>query len=116
MLQAQVAALTTAVAQAQSAATSAMMTPQRPVEKPVSTVAQRKLKLKEIVDQVCEDECDVLTEEEWLLAYARYEAIFGKDDEPEESQEPTLEQLSAVSFLLKTGLNPYVDFGFFGPH
>ena len=51
-----------------------------------------------------------------MAAYARYEATFGKDDKPTENEEPTLEQLSAVAFLIRSGVNPYTDFGVWGPH
>ena len=89
-------------------------TPPKAKEEP-GTVTGRKLKLKEPVDQVSEGECDALTDEQWPAAYARYEATMGKDDKPPEEEEPTLEQLSAVSYLIKSGVNPYVDFGGSGP-
>ena len=89
-------------------------TPQKAKEQP-STVTGRKLKLKELVDQVSEEECDALTDEQWLAAYARYKATMGKDDKPPEEEERTLGQLSAVSYLIKSYANPYVDFGCFGP-
>ena len=63
-----------------------------------------------------EEECDALTDEQWHAAYARYEATTEKDDKPPEEEEPTLEQLSAVSHLVRSGVNPYVDCGVFGPH
>ena len=115
-LQAQMAALAAAVAQGvMMQSTPAPATPPKPKEEP-STVVGRKLKLKELVDQVSEEECDALTDEQWLAAYARYEATMGKDDKPPEEEEPTLEQLLAVSYLIKSGVYPYVDFGVFGPH
>ena len=81
-----------------------------------SAVASRKLKLKDLVDQVTEDECDVMTEKNVAECYARYETLMGEDEKPAYDEDPTLEQLSAVGYLLRAGINPYVDFGVFGPH
>ena len=83
-LQAQMATLAVAVAQGVLRQTvPAPATPLKAKEEP-STVTGRKLKLKELVDQVSEEECDALTDEQWPAAYARYEATMGKDDKPPE--------------------------------
>ena len=78
-------------------------------------VVTRKLKLKDLIDQICEDECEFLSEAEIAAAYARYEALMGAGEKPAYDEDPTQDQLSAISHLLKLGLNPYVDFGLFGP-
>lgn len=79
-----------------------------------STVATRKLKLKELVDRISEEECDPLSDVEIAHCYARFETLMGTDERPAKSEDPTQDQLSAVAHLLRTGVNPYVDFGIFG--
>ena len=83
---------------------------------PPSAVATRKLKLKELVDQISEEECDYLTETQIAACYARFETLMGEGERPPKAEDPTQEQLSAVAHLIKTGVNPYVDFGIFGPY
>ena len=80
------------------------------------SVAKRKLKLKEIIDQSSEEECEVMSETAIAAAYARYEALFGEGESPPVDEDPTEEQLSALNHLLSTNLCPYVDFCIFGPH
>ena len=95
--------------------TQSATTTTAPADMP-STVTARKLKLKDLVDQISEEECEILSEAAIATCYARYEAIMGFDERPAKSEDPTQEQLSAVAYLLRTGINPYVDFGIFGPY
>ena len=81
-----------------------------------TTVLKRRLKLKELVGQINEDECEPLSDVEIAACFARFEVLMGQDEVPPTGEEPTEEQLSAISFLLKSGLNPYADFGIFGPY
>ena len=83
---------------------------------PISTVTSRKLKLKDLVDQITEEEADLLTDVQVAACYAKFEALMGEDEEPGREEDPTIEQLSAVQHLLTTGTSPYVDFGIFGPY
>ena len=46
---------------------------------------------------------------------ARYEHLFGKDQRPHPSREPSVEQLTAIHGLIRSDQNPYVDFAIFGP-
>lgn len=87
-----------------------------PTDSASGSVAKRKLKLKEIIDQISEEECEVMSETALAAAYARYEALFGEGESPPVDEDPTEEQLSALNHLLNTNLCPYVDFGIFGPH
>ena len=75
-----------------------------------STVGIRKLKLKELVDQVSEEECELLTDQQVLACYARWETLMGTNEKPPENQDPTPEQLSAINHLIKVGVVPYADF------
>ena len=59
--------------------------------------------------------CEFLSEAEIAAAYAQYEALMGAGEKPAYDEDPTQDQLSAISHLLKLGLNLYVDFGMFGP-
>ena len=87
---------------------------------PPSSTTVRKLKLKELVDQVHEEECDCMSEQQVLTCFARWESVLGpnidnKSAIPVEA-EPTAEQLSAVKHMIDLGINPYTDFGIVGSH
>ena len=53
-----------------------------------STVGARNLKLKELVDQVSEEECDLLTDQQLLACYARWETLMGTNETPSKFQDP----------------------------
>ena len=80
-----------------------------------SSVAARKIKLSQVLSQVNDTEIDVLTEPQLVGMYARYEHLFGKGQRPHPSREPSVEQLTAIHGLIRSGQNPYVDFAIFGP-
>ena len=82
---------------------------------PPPAASSRRIKLKELVDEFNEDECGLMSDVELARCYAVYEAVYGKDERPEEEEELTHEQLSALSFLLKQGCVS-VNFNVFGPH
>ena len=82
---------------------------------PPPVAATRRIKLKEIIDEFNEDECGLISDVELARCYAVYEAVYGRDERPEEEEELTHEQISALSFLLKQG-SINVNFNVFGPH
>lgn len=55
-------------------------------------------------------------EQDLMQCFRRYETIFGKGERPNQDQEPTPEQVSAIKCILARGSPPFVDFGVFGPH
>lgn len=100
-VQTQMAAIASTLASVQSA----------PREQPMpSSVGIRKLKLKETVDQMSEEECEVLSDAQIAKCWAHYETLMGEGEKPEKGEEPTNEQLSAINHMLQMGLLPYVDF------
>ena len=102
--------------QAQLAAANSNQGAQTPTAQLAPPAAStRRIKLKELVDEFNEDECGLLSEVELARCYAVYESVFGKDERPEEEEELTHEQLSALCFLLKQG-SITVNFNIFGPH
>ena len=78
--------------------------------------SSRKLKMSSIASQVDDSEFDMAPEAELMRCFKRYESVFGKGERPEQDQEPTPEQVSAVRCILERGSPPFVDFAVFGPH
>ena len=78
--------------------------------------AERAVKLSEVLNRSCQQTCDGLTAIDMMTCLAVYEKSFGFGKRPAKSETPTVQQLSAISFLLKTGVNPYCDFGVYGPN
>ncbi|CAJ1414471.1 unnamed protein product, partial [Effrenium voratum] len=74
----------------------------------------RKLKLSSVVDPTLDAEIVQLSHEEVTKMYSDYKAKFG--DYPSLDVEPTMDQLAAISQLVKSNSLPYVDFSVFGPH
>ena len=81
-----------------------------------SSATSRKIKLSLICSQLDESEADLLEESDVLKGYARLEVIYGAGTRPRSDSNPSLEQLSVVSHLVKSQANPYLDFSIFGPH
>ena len=82
---------------------------------PAAASTGRVVKLQHTVNQVADEECPPLTEEQIAAAFARYEVWTG--DPPPEEAEPTEDQLAAVHHLLYVRkAAPYVDFAIFCPH
>ena len=75
---------------------------------------QKKVKMNMVVDQVYDQEIDCLKEEDVIVYYKNYTDVFG--DMPPAEEEITIEQLTALWALVKSGAPPYVDFSVWGPH
>ncbi len=79
---------------------------------PQGTVA---FKLSATIDQHADGEAPKLSAEEISIAFQRYADKLG--GAPSADHEPTVEQLSALHFVVhKAQSPPYVDFAVFGPH
>ena len=87
-----------------------------PIPMAPTTSASRKLKMNAIASQVDDSEFDMAPESELLQCFRRYESKFGRGERPDQDQEPTPEQVSAIKCILSRGQPPFVDFGVFGPH
>ena len=70
---------------------------------------ERTLKFTQVLDQGDDGEFEVLTEDDKLLLLQKYINTTGSM--PEEEEEPTIEQLSALKKKLSLGKPPYADFG-----
>ena len=81
---------------------------------PPPATSKKKVKMSTVADQINDQEVDVLDDEKINQCYAAYNAIF--KDIPPEGEECTIEQLSGLHELLKSGAPPYVDFALWGPH
>jgi hypothetical protein len=88
---------------------------QVPSTQAASSVAVRKIKLKEIVDQMSEEEAEAMTDTRIAQCWAQYETLFGVGEKPEKGEEPSYDQLAAIDHMLRMNVLPYVDFGIFGP-
>ena len=62
-----------------------------------TAVSKRRLKLKKLIDQINEDECEPLSNMEIAACCARLEVLMGQDEVPPIGEEPTEEQLSAFA-------------------
>ena len=76
----------------------------------------RKIKLSHVLSQGDDTECEVASETLMAAGFGRWESIFGIGTRPSPDADCTLEQLSAVDFLFKSGAVPYVDYAIWGPH
>ena len=74
---------------------------------------ERTLKFAQVLDQGDDGEFEVLNEDDKLLLLQKYINTTGSM--PEEEEEPTIEQLSALKKKLSLGKPPYADFGVFVP-
>ena len=73
----------------------------------------KTLKFTQVLDQGDDGEFEVLNEDDKLLLLQKYINTTGSM--PEEEEEPTIEQLSALKKKLSLGKPPYADFGVFVP-
>ena len=71
------------------------------------------MKFTQVLDQGDDGEFEVLNEDDKLLLLQKYINTTGSM--PEEEEEPTIEQLSALKKKLSLGKPPYADFGVFVP-
>lgn len=78
------------------------------------TTSRKKVKMSAVVDQINEQEVEALTEDDINTCYKNYTKIF--QDLPPEGEECTVEQLTALNELLKSGCPPYTDFALWGPY
>ena len=74
----------------------------------------KKVKMNLVADQVYDQEIPVLSDTDISTLYKNYTDVFGDMPPPEE--EITVEQLTALDALVKSGAPPYVDFAVWGPH
>ena len=74
----------------------------------------KKVKMNLVADQVYDQELPVLSDTDITKLYKNYTDVFGDMPPPEE--EITVEQLTALDALVKSGAPPYVDFAVWGPH
>ena len=74
---------------------------------------ERKMKFSSVLDQADETEFAVATEVQKQLWLQSYVTLTG--GLPQESEEPSTEQLSAMRRRLHQGMSPYADFAVFVP-
>ena len=74
---------------------------------------ERTLKFTQVLDQGDDGEFEVLNEEDKMVLLQRY--VNSTGTMPEEEEEPTIEQLSALKKKIALGKPPYCDFGVFVP-
>ena len=79
----------------------------------VKETKERTLKFTQVLDQGDDGEFEVLNEEAKMILLQKYVMMTGAL--PEEEEEPTIEQLSALKKKLSLGKPPYCDFGVFVP-
>ena len=72
--------------------------------------------LSETVSQTNTAVARKLNKQEVMQAYGRYILQFGSGKKPNEDEEPTVDQLSGIRFLLDNDEPPFVDFAVFKPH
>ena len=94
---------------------SSSSSPMRPtsVDPDAKATKDRTLKFAQVLDQGDDGEFEVLGEEAKMTLLQKYIATTGSL--PEEEEEPTIEQLSAVKKKLSMGKPPFADFGVFVP-
>lgn len=81
---------------------------------PDAAFPPRKLKLSSVIDPALEADIPPLEHQAVSKMYAGYKLKFG--DRPSPDCEPTTDQLSGISQLLKSNSLLYCDFSLFGPH
>ena len=75
-----------------------------------------RLKLSLILQQAVETQIDILDEAYMIAGYGRWEATFGLRSRPSPDADVTLDQLTAVDYLYRSGVIPYCDFAIWGPY
>ena len=108
-----------AAASAAAAAAAAATTASQGEATQTGTARQKtssggKIRLDHTVYQLSDELIDYMSKDEVNKYYANYFARFGGDPPKEET--PSLEQLSALRYLLKEKANIYVDFAIWGPY
>ena len=74
----------------------------------------RKIKLSVVIDPTLDSEVIQLDQTAVSAMYATYKTRFG--DHPSPEVEPSIDQLSALAQLIKSGATPYADLSLWGPH
>ena len=69
-----------------------------------------------VTNQVDEVTTEVISTNDHVQFLNRWQQHFGAGLRPSPEDEPTVDQLSVLQALLKSGENPYADFSIFGPH
>ena len=75
-----------------------------------------KIKLASVLDQADDSEVKPLDVHEQRNLLDVWKRTRNDGEEPAEEEEATGDQISALSFRLKSGSTPYVDFGVWRPH
>ena len=83
----------------------------------LSSATRLRVKLCQVMSQSYHDsvETELLSQTDVDQAYARYEVIFGVNKMPPQDETPTIEQMSAFKFAMRSG-DIYADFSVFGPY
>lgn len=81
-----------------------------------SSTTLRKVKMNQVLSQLDETEVEIISNTEQIRMFARYEALYGKQQRPHPNQEPSIEQLSGLKALVDGGQCPYADFAIFQPY
>ena len=74
----------------------------------------RKIKMSVVIDPTLDSEVIQLEQTAVSAMYAKYKERFG--DHPSPEVEPSIDQLSALAQLIKSGATPYADLSLWGPH
>ena len=77
-------------------------------------VGQRKVKMSSVADQTDETEIALLDNTTLLQLAMDYEALFGMP--PDDDEEASADQLSALKQKVDAGLPPYAEFAVWSPH
>ena len=75
-----------------------------------------KVKLSAVLDQGDDSEIRPLSNHELQLMMAQWKKKHNDDEEPTEEEEATGDQISALTFRIRSGGTPFVDFGVWRPH
>eukprot|EP00435_Cladocopium_sp_Y103_P028948 s1750_g7.t1 len=89
-------------------------TPAAPPVPPAPTVASRKIKMAQVINQTDEEEIEPLDQAAVNQAYAVYQMKTGGF--PPEDEELSAEQLTTLDSLFKAGRVPYTDMAIWGPY
>ena len=81
---------------------------------PAPTARTGITKLNTTIDQGVDGEVPTVKDNDVIRMYQAYETRMGKP--PAEDREPSVDQITAIQFLLAQSAPPYVDFSVFGPH
>ena len=101
---------------ADAAAAAGASSPATPAAIVVAPAAARKVGFRDVADSGRADEVPVLDFNEMDRMRTHYKKVTGSKKGPPPSTEPTAEQMSTLSALLKERSAPYTDFALWGPY